>query len=41
MIPFNKPYVTDEEISNIIKAKNLGHLSSDGRFTKLCKCNYY
>ena len=36
MIPFNKPYVTDEEISNIIKAKNLGHLSSDGRFTKLC-----
>jgi len=36
MIPFNKPYLTGQEIPTIHSACLLGHLSGDGRFTKAC-----
>lgn len=36
MIPFNKPYMTGNEIRNIIEAHSHGHLSGDGPFTKRC-----
>lgn len=35
-IPFNSPYVTGNEIYNISKALNSGHLSGDGPYTKAC-----
>ena len=35
-IPFNSPYVTGNEIYNINKALNSGHLSGDGPYTKAC-----
>lgn len=34
MIPFNKPYMTGRELSNIAQAHANGHLSGDGQFTK-------
>lgn len=35
-IPFNKPYMTGSEFSNIQRAQELGQLSGDGEYTKLC-----
>ncbi len=35
-IPFNRPYMTGEEIDRIIEAHLLGHLSGDGSFTSRC-----
>lgn len=35
-IPFNKPFSTDYEISNITEAISNHHLSGDGPFTKKC-----
>lgn len=34
MIPFNKPYMTGRELSQIAQAHSNGHLSGDGQFTK-------
>jgi dTDP-4-amino-4,6-dideoxygalactose transaminase len=36
MIPFNKPYMTGNELPLIAEAHAAGHLSGDGRFTKEC-----
>lgn len=36
MIPFNKPYTTGAELSNIQEAVATGHLSGNGPFTKRC-----
>ena len=36
MIPFNKPYLTGQELVNITRAHANGHLSGDGPFTKEC-----
>lgn len=36
MIPFNKPYMTGQELVNIGRAHSNGHLSGDGPFTKQC-----
>lgn len=35
-IPFNKPYMTGNELKNITKAHAYGHLSGDGPFTREC-----
>lgn len=35
-IPFNKPYMTGTELSNIARAHQNGHLSGDGPFTHEC-----
>jgi len=35
-IPFNKPYMTGNEASNILKAHANGQLSGDGPFTRHC-----
>ncbi len=36
LIPFNKPYLTGTEISNIQEAIKLGHISGNGFYTKKC-----
>lgn len=36
MIPFNKPYMTGNELELITQAHANGHLSGDGPFTKAC-----
>lgn len=36
MIPFNKPYMTGQELLRISQAHANGHLSGDGPFTKRC-----
>jgi dTDP-4-amino-4,6-dideoxygalactose transaminase len=36
MIPFNKPYMTGRELSQIAQAHANGHLSGDGPLTKQC-----
>ena len=36
MIPFNKPFLTGNEIKYITEAHSLGQLAGDGKFTKLC-----
>ena len=36
MIPFNKPYLTGDEVLRISEAHTLGQLSGDGHFTSLC-----
>mgnify|MGYP006078531465 FL=1 len=36
MIPFNKPYLTGQEVLRISEAHALGQLSGDGHFTALC-----
>jgi dTDP-4-amino-4,6-dideoxygalactose transaminase len=36
MLPFNKPYMTGRELSNIAQAHGNGHLSGDGPFTRYC-----
>jgi dTDP-4-amino-4,6-dideoxygalactose transaminase len=35
-IPFNKPYMTGQELENIRTAHENGHLSGDGHFTRYC-----
>jgi len=37
MIPFNKPFLSGKEISNIRKAIKLGKISGNGLFTKKCQ----
>ena len=36
MIPFNKPYFTGNETVYIEDAVNSGHISGNGKYTKLC-----
>ncbi len=36
MIPFNKPYLTGNELKYIAQAHGKGHLAGDGDFTKQC-----
>lgn len=36
-IPFNKPYLTGDEIKNILLAHRFGHLSGNGHFTQKCQ----
>ncbi|MFH1964876.1 MAG: dTDP-4-amino-4,6-dideoxygalactose transaminase [Acidobacteriota bacterium] len=36
-IPFNKPFIIGEELSNIRKAVDSGHLAGDGMFSEKCK----
>lgn len=36
-IPFNKPYITGKEVHYIYDAVNNGHLSGNGKYTKLCQ----
>ena len=36
ILPFNRPYMTGHEITNIAHAHANGHLSGDGPFTKYC-----
>jgi dTDP-4-amino-4,6-dideoxygalactose transaminase len=36
MIPFNKPFLTGNELQNITDAHSRGKLSGDGYYTKLC-----
>ncbi|MFO0389453.1 MAG: dTDP-4-amino-4,6-dideoxygalactose transaminase [Alphaproteobacteria bacterium] len=36
-IPFNRPYMTGQELGNITKAHQVGRLAGDGRFSKLCE----
>ncbi len=35
-VPFNKPYMTGDELMYIAEAHRLGHLSGDGVFTRNC-----
>lgn len=35
-VPFNKPYLTGNELKNITDAHSRGKLSGDGHYTKLC-----
>lgn len=35
-IPFNKPYLTGNELSNIAEAHHIGQLAGDGNYTRLC-----
>ena len=37
MIPFNKPYMTSKEVGYIYDAVTSGHISGNGRYTKLCQ----
>lgn len=36
MIPFNRPYMTGNELDYIAEAHGHGHLAGDGQFTKRC-----
>ena len=36
MIPFNKPYLTGQEINKITEAYELGQMAGDGHFSSLC-----
>ncbi|MEO9228660.1 MAG: dTDP-4-amino-4,6-dideoxygalactose transaminase [Devosia sp.] len=36
MIPFNRPYMTGNELDYIAEAHDYGHLAGDGQFTKRC-----
>lgn len=36
MIPFNRPFMTGDELGNIAEAHRAGHLSGDGPFTRRC-----
>jgi len=36
-IPFNRPYMTGQELRNIAQAHAYGHLSGNGSFTKKCQ----
>lgn len=37
MISFNKPYLSGKETDYIIEAVNSGHISGNGKYTKLCQ----
>lgn len=37
MIPFNKPYITGKEVHYIYDAVASGHLSGNGKYTKMCQ----
>lgn len=37
MIPFNKPYITGKEVHFIYDAVRTGHISGNGKYTKLCQ----
>ncbi|HCC28889.1 MAG TPA: dTDP-4-amino-4,6-dideoxygalactose transaminase, partial [Marinilabiliales bacterium] len=37
MIPFNKPYITGKEVHYIYDAVSSGHISGNGKYTKLCQ----
>lgn len=37
MIPFNKPYITGKEVHFIYDAVASGHISGNGKYTKLCQ----
>jgi dTDP-4-amino-4,6-dideoxygalactose transaminase len=36
MIPFNKPHITGKEITYINDAVDFGHISGNGKYTKMC-----
>ncbi|NOU47046.1 MAG: dTDP-4-amino-4,6-dideoxygalactose transaminase [Bacteroidales bacterium] len=36
MIPFNKPHITGKEITYIKDAVDFGHISGNGKYTKMC-----
>lgn len=40
MIPFNKPHITGKEVHFIYDAVATGHISGNGKYTKLCQ-NYF
>jgi dTDP-4-amino-4,6-dideoxygalactose transaminase len=40
MIPFNKPHITGKEVHHIYGAVATGHISGNGKYTKLCQ-NYF
>lgn len=40
MIPFNKPYITGKEVHHIYGAIATGHISGNGKYTRLCQ-NYF
>ena len=37
MIPFNKPYLTGNEVEYLKEAVDLGKISGNGKFTKKCQ----
>jgi dTDP-4-amino-4,6-dideoxygalactose transaminase len=37
MIPFNKPYITGKEVHYIYDAVASGHISGNGKYTKICQ----
>ena len=37
MIPFNKPYITGKEVHYIHDAMASGHISGNGKYTKMCQ----
>ncbi len=39
-IPFNKPYITGKETHYIYDAVNIGRLSGNGKYTKLCQAYF-
>ncbi|MGQ1947100.1 dTDP-4-amino-4,6-dideoxygalactose transaminase [Geofilum sp. OHC36d9] len=40
MIPFNKPHITGKEVHHIYGAVATGHISGNGKYTRLCQ-NYF
>lgn len=36
-IPFNKPFIGEKETQYIVEAVRLGHISGNGKYTKLCQ----
>lgn len=39
-IPFNKPYITGKEVHYIYDAVSTGHISGNGKYTKLCQAYF-
>ena len=39
-IPFNKPHITGKEVHFIYDAVASGHISGNGKYTKMCQ-NYF
>ncbi|RXJ46051.1 dTDP-4-amino-4,6-dideoxygalactose transaminase [Gelidibacter gilvus] len=39
-IPFNKPYITGKEVHFIYDAVSTGHISGNGKYTKLCQAYF-
>lgn len=40
MIPFNKPHITGKEVHHIYGAVATGHISGNGKYTKLCQSSF-